>query len=644
MDLKEKLQFNSYEILQHAGVLAKEFTLSTPNLNTGYKAGDRIPVNILGVDEIVHVVGIQQQASDTGWATEIKGFGTGYELMSKAPKKTRSYLSMTTEEYDEFMWEFGGSLGKTIDYLEYVPLIRTGDDFGNGAWTATAIMENIVNLLGLTLVTNIIDYDVRQFSIQAGTPFIDGIVDLIKIYEPIIYEVEGMLFILEGLGTETAYIGGTYNPVECSVTNQEIIDAVPPEQLAVNGVLGQFFPDKYRGYAENTDLYSDEYGFTIRGYATLSGVPRIDSGEMTGPLGGFIYERRIARDPHGNDYFQYYEMRYMQEQKWFQEGDYVEGLGTIGNSGYYSLWTTLDEQFDLYHKTIWRYAHPVEDGQKKIVSSMVWRPRDANEACWIDGPMYSWEWMIEQHEITYTYSSSGQQEALSTIKQLLYLTDFTKDCFKPYLSLTREDSEQYILGEDVWQYWAMQEWTNRIQVPLSRESYALVTIGQRLNGLREDEVTGDIYLDYQAITPSIEIVQAGGHQGSAVEFRKMNTYAANGLSEAGNPDERDAVMYSHAESLSINCCNWDHLAQILELTTAYRDKKKVIRQYQMPVQYPLTVGLPVEFNDIAVGIDGQKISVAGASVGIITGYRISKQANTPSAFVEFSVKGNIEDE
>ena len=649
MDLKEDLQFNAYEIAQQAGVLAKEITLSSPNLNTGYKTGDQATINILGVDEVVNIVGIQQQATDGGWATQVKGFGTGYDLLSKSPKKTRSYLSMTSAEYEEFMWDFGSDLGKTIDYLDYVPLIKpTADDYGTGGWKAIAIMRDIVGLLGLGLETNIIDYDVRQFSIQAGTPYINALMDLVRVYEPIVYEVDGVLFVLEGLGMETSYLGGVYNPDEhSSVISQEIVDAVPPEQLAINGVLGQFIPEKYRGYAGNKEPESDVVGHAIKMAFSFYGSPRLESGTVDTPLGGMQYERRVARDIHGNDYFQYYELRYLKEVKWFEEDDYVEDIGRIGEgqSGYYEVWSVLDEQFDIHANIHWMFSHPVETGEVKVKSGTVWVPKEKSESGTSGGPeppLYMWEWQIAAEATVYGYTGGGRQDTLSTTKYKLYITDY-EELMKSYESLTREDSDDYTLGEDVWQWWGIYEWSKRIHVSLSRESYALVTIGQRLVGLKADEATGEPYLVYEALTPSIEVVQAVGHQGNANELRKMTTYAAEGLPEIGDPEERDKVMDSHAESSGVNCCNWDHLDQICELISAYRNKKKVVRQYQLPLQYPVTVGLPVSINDVEVA-PGQVISASGADVGMIGSYVISKQAEGPNVTLEMLVKGSIANE
>ena len=642
MDLKEALQFNDYEIVQQSGILAKEFSLSSPRLDLDLDVGDQLEVNILGVDETVNIVGVQQQATDAGWSTEIKGFGTGYGLLSKSPKKTRSYISMTEAEYDEFVWDFGSDLGKTADYLEYVPLIKaTADDWGTGGWSAISIMEDIVSILGLSLETNIIDYDVRQFSVRAGSPYIGSIIDLVKLYEPIVYEIDGILFVLEGLGMEASAVGGVLDPdASARVVSQEVVNVKSPDQLTVNGVLGQFIPDKYRGYAGNSEASGDSAGRAERVSFSFYGASRKESGFMESPFGGISYERRTARDIHGNDYFQYYEMRHVLESRWFEEGDYIEDMGRQGSSGYAAVYTRMDEQFDHHANVHWMFAHPVEISQTKITSGMVWRPPESSDP---DPPLYMWEWKIAEEEITYGYSGSGRQDALTTQKHKLFLTDY-EEFLKPYESLTREDSEDYLLGEDAWEYWGLYEWSRRIQVSLSRETYALVTIGQRLSGkgLKTDEATGDVYLDYEPISPSIEIVQAGGHQGNSDELRKMSTYSGEGLPVVGDPDEKDIVLDSHSESSSVNCCNWEHLDQIKEMIVAYGKKKKVTRRYQLPIQTPVTIGLPVYFNDIEVA-PGQTISAPNVDVGLIASYHISKTSQAPDVNLEILAQGTVKD-
>lgn len=665
VDLKENIEFTSYEIEHQAGVLAKEFTLVTPELDTPYTIGQDIVVTIFGVEESVHIGGIRQVASERGWATELRGFGMGYDLMTKAPKKTRSYLSMTYQEYTEFMWEYGGTLGKTIDHLDYVPLIQTADDYGCGAWSAKGIMEDLAGQLDLSLYTNIMDYDVRQFTINAGSPFIEAITELVSIFDPVVYFVEDILFVLEGLSMEAAVMGGTYLPDQCAALSQEIVDAAIPDQLVVTGVLGQFFPEKYRGYAENISLYSDDPGEAFTGSFEFYGIPRMDSGTyVEQDYGGVDYERRVARDVHGNDYFQYYEKRLTTEVKWLQEGDSLGDLvggepywTEINHSGYYEIETVLEEQFDYHIYTHWKYGHPVEAEQEKVISGMVWRPSTQQEIDveWIEGPLYTWEWQLSYEYTEYGYSGQGQQTTINRVKYELCLSDYEESeeygtFITPLSQLTRAESEEYVLDEDVWVGYYLTEWTSRVQIPLSRETYGLVTVGQRLAGLREDEVTGEVYLDYQAITPTIDIVQAGGHQGSAPELRKMETYFGTGLSVVGDPEEADKVLNTVARTVSVNCSNWEHLEQIHERLLMFAGYKKIVREYEMPIMYPLTIGLPVVMGDLSVGVD-QTLSTPSAIVGapvdgpgsgIVTGYRISKEAGSPNGRVSMTVRACLD--
>jgi len=601
IDLKEDIEFSGYEIEQQTGALAKEFILVSANLDIPYKVGQDINLNIFGVDETVHIVGIRQRAAETGWVTEIHGFGEGYDLMVKAPKKARSYLSMNNEEYSEFIQEYGSKLGKSVDHLDYVPMIRGADDYGCGGWTAIKIIKDLVGQLGLSLETNIMDYDIRQFTIEAGRPYIEAITEIVNMFDPAFYLVENVLFVLEGLAMESAVIGGI-------------------------------------------EMY---------------GIPRKDDGNYQGEYGAIEYERRIARDIHGNDYFQYYEKRITTELIWLQEDDVVVDpyygiYEKINWSDYYDYPTREEEEFDEHILIHWKYAHPVEDVQERVISGMVWVPPTNREIDMedVDGPLFEWFDMLEYEYTLYNYTGGGQQTEHYTVKYELCLTDwdgYEEGSFvTPLTQLERAESEEYVMDEDVWTEYFVKEWTSRIQITLSRETYGLVTIGQTFEGLKEDEVTGDLYLDYKAITPSIEIVQAGGHQGNATELRKMETYFATGLPEVGNPEEADQILNSESKTVFVNSSNWDHLEQIHERVAMFAGYKKIMREYQLPLQYPLAVGLPVVIADMSVGVD-QTLKVPGQVLGdensgIIIGYRISKDAGGPSVNVGMTVRASLIDQ
>jgi len=650
IDLKENIEFNSYDIVQQAGVLAKEFTLMTPELDVPYKVGDQLDVNIMGVDEKIDIAGIRQSANEGGWATEIHGFGEGYELMTKCPKKTLSYISMTEDEYDDFMFEFGGSLGKTVDYLEYIPLVRTSDEYGCGGWTSVDIMTDLAVRMGLSLETNINSYDVRQYSSNAGMPFIEAIAGLVSMFDPIVVLVEDIIFVIDGTDLGASVIGGAYEPYKCNVISQEIIVGQPSDQLIVKGVLGEFLADKYRGYAKNTELFQTILGDAIQLQFTYYGVPRNDSsGYGEQDYGSINYDRWVARDVHGNDSFQYYEKRMTIESKWFTEGDYIgyPYYMKIGASNYYTLVTLEDEGFNAYRNTHYKYSQPIQDWEYIVLSGMVWRPPDQGELLHADLGFYAWEWAHTWDMINYFYSASGELIRVDKVRYALCLSDYDGEFgsfVTPLTQLGRDDSMGYVIGEDVWVNYYMTEWNSRVQIALSRETYGMVTMSQRLKGLRTDEVTGDAILDYAIDMPKITSVQAGGHQGNAVELRKMETYYATGLTGVGDPEAADEVLNAGSKSISVNSPNWEHLRQIHERIAMFDGYKKIIREYQMPLMYPLAVGLPVAISDIPVGKDCTLPAPGDVlnDSGIIVGYHISKSASNPMGIVQMSVRGCLE--
>lgn len=219
------------------GLLAEEIAEDRPGIR-GLEPGDALRVK----DVVGFVTSVEMTAEQSGWLTRVKGMADVARLARYAPQKTLMYMSMSEDEKLSFdhMNRF------TYDHLDYVPLIRVGDRYGRKAWYANDVIRDLVSRIpGLDCTVNTYNYMVRQVVAGSDRSYIDTVLSLVSMFEPIVYIDGGTLYILqEPLRAGSVRFGG--------ITGVRYSMMYSPDtrvkKIVVEGGLGPFREDRYRGY------------------------------------------------------------------------------------------------------------------------------------------------------------------------------------------------------------------------------------------------------------------------------------------------------------------------------------------------------------------------------------------------------------
>lgn len=218
------------------GLLAEEIGEDRPGIHDLEPGSALLIKGIRGF-----VTSVEMTAEQSGWFTRVRGMSDVARLARYAPQKTLMYISMSEDEKLSFdhMNHF------TYDHLDYVPLIRIGDRYGRKAWYVNDVIRDLVSRIPLDCVVNTYNYMVRQVVADPGRSYIDTILTLVSMFEPIVYIDGGVLYILqEPLRGGSVRFGGITGARYSMIYSPE----TRVKKIVVEGGLGPFREDKYRGY------------------------------------------------------------------------------------------------------------------------------------------------------------------------------------------------------------------------------------------------------------------------------------------------------------------------------------------------------------------------------------------------------------
>jgi len=109
-------------------------TLTLSTLGGGYQPGQEVSVSIGGQDRPFLVEGLDKRLLPGGLAQELSLLSSLSKEARRSPGKTQLFLTLTAREYEEFQVEYGGK----EDSLEFRPLIRLGNAFGERGWDSSS--------------------------------------------------------------------------------------------------------------------------------------------------------------------------------------------------------------------------------------------------------------------------------------------------------------------------------------------------------------------------------------------------------------------------------------------------------------------------------------------------------------------------
>ena len=179
-----------YSISRGRGSVGVDFSIMLPKIETEINAGDEITFkDITGI-----VTSKEFRASEGGFVTVINAVSNVGVLLRKSPGKTLMYMSMTPDEKDEFETACEGDYST----LDYVPLIRICDPKTfTGGWTSGEVIDDLASRAGFEVVCNVYNYQLRQVQASSSSSYFDTILSLVSFLKPIVYEHDGVLYILD---------------------------------------------------------------------------------------------------------------------------------------------------------------------------------------------------------------------------------------------------------------------------------------------------------------------------------------------------------------------------------------------------------------------------------------------------------------
>ncbi len=579
-------------------------------LGGAYNAGNDITVTIAGEDVNCYITKIVKELSINGWRQQIRAVTQPGMVAEKAPKKKQIFMTMSPDEYNDFLKDFYPYTQRRIEHLDYNPHIKLGDKYGNGGWTSHKIIEDLASMMGITIGANTtLNYPIRQFSVEPQQTFMNAILGLINIFEPLLHYEGGKLFIIDSSSVEEDWAGG-WTPTNARLVVEEVTKNDKPAQIRVSGNLGEFRPEKYKGYAGNTNQTS--FGVWLGNAfipVVIPGSYRIETAKSGYADTQTTVEKYVVTDIFGNDSWVVYEQHT------------VEQLGWLGIPMWPPVILSKRQILRSMADTHYTFSHPRELGTQEVIGKRINYP--------FGGSVVS-EFVseVEKIEKSYSYNSDGTLKSENTKATSLCYSDDNGSTWRPIKNLGAND----VLDSGITNY--LVSWEDAIEyIQVSRESY----MAKRLRVSLDES-------GKQVTQEDAQIVQAGAVQGNKSDLRKMQVYAETGAAVTGNIPDGTATMNSPAVEISVNTPNWEAIEDILTIIQNRLLKNEVLRIYEVAGELNVRPGLGVNMAGIS-NVDGSETINAPAlypgSLPLVTGYTIEKDMVARTAKTRLEVRGRL---
>ncbi len=127
------------------GEWAEKAAITLGTLGGGYLPGQEVSLSLGGEDRTFIVEGLNKRLLPEGWSQQLNLLSSLSREENRSPEKTQTFLTLTTREHEEFQNEYGSKM----DSLEFRPWIRLGNEFGEGGWDSSSIVQALAGLLGI---------------------------------------------------------------------------------------------------------------------------------------------------------------------------------------------------------------------------------------------------------------------------------------------------------------------------------------------------------------------------------------------------------------------------------------------------------------------------------------------------------------
>jgi hypothetical protein len=179
-----------YSISRQRGSVGLNFNFVAADVNRDYAIGDSVLFK--GVNGVV--TSKQFNAGQMGYETVYAGVSKIGELIRKAPVKTLQYMSMTSDEIEEFQI----AIEDSTEELDYIPLIKQCDPkTGTGGWCSRDVIADLFEKAGIDYRLNVYNYWLKQVVASNASSYFDTVISLVQFLRPIIYSDESTVYIIE---------------------------------------------------------------------------------------------------------------------------------------------------------------------------------------------------------------------------------------------------------------------------------------------------------------------------------------------------------------------------------------------------------------------------------------------------------------
>lgn len=587
-----------------------QLDIELETLGGNYDVGDDISVTIAGEQIPCSITKVAKELSINGWAQRVRALTQLGKIAEKAPKKKQIFMTMSNTEYNDFLTDFYPRTQRRIEHLNYNPHIKLGDKYGNGGWTSHEIIETLASTMGITIGANTTpDYPVKQFSVETAETFMNAIVSLTSIFEPIFDEADGALFIIEGASVEEDWAAG-WTPANIRLVSEEIVESEKPTQIRITGNLGEFRPEKYKGYAGNTNQTS--FSVRLGGSlvpVTIDGSYRIETKTSTYGDTQTTVEKYIVTDIFGNDSWVVYEQHT------------VEQLGWLGTPMWPPVILSKRQILRTMVDTHYTFSHPRESSTYEVIGKQINYPFNGSV-------INAFVPEVEKIEKLYNYNPDGTLKSENTKATTLCYSDDNGSTWSPIKNLGPED----LHGAGITNY--LVSWEDAIEyIQVSRESYMAKRVRVSLDESGR-----------QIVQEGAQIVQAGAVQGNRSEPRKMQVCAETGSAVTGNIPDTTAVMNTPAVELTVNTPSWEAIEDVLTVVQNRLLRNDVRRRYEIAGEINVHLGLGINMDGVS-NVDGSETIGAPAlypgSLPLVTGYTVEKDLDARVAKTSLEVRGRL---
>lgn len=231
------MSYTTININYNESTLCEEINFSEPG-ERNYTPGEEITLSDsrLSRSRSLVVMNVNYtEDGEGGLSTTVSGFSPEYKYTRKAPNCDISFFTMTSKEQTDYEKE-----DAKPDSEVY---IMRGDKYGAKGWTMYSIAQKIAEWMDLTIINNLPDYDISDFSISLGGTFFEALNGLVSEFEPLIVLVGGTLYILERNGAGALNSGGI-TPI--GFTNRSVDGEYIPKPgcIRVEGSEGKYIASK----------------------------------------------------------------------------------------------------------------------------------------------------------------------------------------------------------------------------------------------------------------------------------------------------------------------------------------------------------------------------------------------------------------